>query len=36
MAIGDAVTVLPSGRETRVKDIQVLGESLPARSPSNR
>ncbi|WP_299066275.1 GTP-binding protein [Accumulibacter sp.] len=29
LAIGDAVTVLPSGRETRVKDIQILGESLP-------
>ncbi|WP_291992959.1 GTP-binding protein [Candidatus Accumulibacter sp. ACC003] len=29
LAIGDAVTVLPSGLETRVKDIQVLGESLP-------
>ena len=27
LRIGDAVTVLPSGRETRVKDIQVLGES---------
>jgi len=26
--VGDAVTVLPSGRETRVKDIQVLGASL--------
>ena len=29
LAIGDAVTVLPSGIETRVKDIQILGESLP-------
>ena len=29
LAIGDAVTVLPSGRETRVKDIQILGASLP-------
>jgi sulfate adenylyltransferase subunit 1 len=29
LAIGDAVTVLPSGLETRVKDIQVLAESLP-------
>ncbi|MFZ2853949.1 MAG: GTP-binding protein [Rhodocyclaceae bacterium] len=29
LAIGDAVTVLPSGRETRVKDIQILGQSLP-------
>ncbi|WP_300318779.1 GTP-binding protein [Accumulibacter sp.] len=29
LAIGDAVTVLPSGLETRVRDIQVLGESLP-------
>jgi sulfate adenylyltransferase subunit 1 len=36
LAIGDAVTVLPSGRETRVKDIQVLGESLPAPSPNSR
>ena len=30
LAIGDAVTVLPSGRETRVKDIRVLAESLPS------
>ncbi|WP_434735876.1 sulfate adenylyltransferase subunit 1 [Candidatus Accumulibacter meliphilus] len=29
LAVGDAVTVLPSGLETRVKDIQVLAESLP-------
>ena len=29
LAIGDAVTVLPSGLETRVRDIQVLAESLP-------
>jgi len=29
LAIGDAVTVLPSGIETRVKDIQMLGQSLP-------
>jgi sulfate adenylyltransferase subunit 1 len=29
LAIGDAVTVLPSGIETRVKDIQILGQSLP-------
>ena len=29
LAIGDAVTVLPAGRETRVKDIQILGQSLP-------
>ena len=29
IAIGDAVTVLPSGIETRVKDIQILGQSLP-------
>jgi sulfate adenylyltransferase subunit 1 len=36
LLIGDAVTVLPSGRETRVKDIQVLGESRPRRSPNNR
>ena len=30
LLIGDPVTVLPSGRETRVKDLQVLGESLPS------
>ena len=30
IAIGDAVTVLPSGRETRVKDIQVMGITQPA------
>jgi len=30
LAIGDAVTVLPSGLETRVKDIRVLAESLPS------
>ncbi len=29
VAIGDAVTVLPSGRETRVKDIQINTGSLP-------
>jgi len=29
LAIGDAVTILPTGRETRVKDIQILGQSLP-------
>ena len=29
ISIGDAVTALPSGRETRVKDIQVMGQSLP-------
>ena len=29
LAIGDAVTILPSGLETRVRDIQVLAESLP-------
>ena len=28
--VGDAVTVLPAGRETRVKDIQVMGNSLPS------
>ncbi|MEF8698560.1 MAG: GTP-binding protein [Candidatus Accumulibacter sp. UW26] len=27
LLIGDAVTILPAGRQTRVKDIQVLGES---------
>jgi sulfate adenylyltransferase subunit 1 len=30
IAVGDAVTVLPAGRETRVKDIQVMGNSLPS------
>jgi len=30
IAIGDAVTVLPNGRETRVKDIQVLAQSQPS------
>ena len=30
ITIGDAVTVLPAGRETRVKDIQVMGNSLPS------
>ena len=30
IAVGDAVTVLPGGRTTRVKDIQVGGSSLPA------
>ena len=29
MAVGDAVTILPSGRESRVKDIQVSNQSLP-------
>jgi len=29
IAIGDAVTVLPSGRESRVKDIRILDQSLP-------
>ncbi len=29
IAIGDAVTVLPNGRETRIKDIQVMGVSQP-------
>jgi sulfate adenylyltransferase subunit 1 len=29
LAVGDAVTVLPSGRETWVKDIQVAGVSQP-------
>ena len=28
ISVGDAVTVLPSGRETRVKDIRILDESL--------
>jgi sulfate adenylyltransferase subunit 1 len=30
IAVGDAVTVLPSGRETRVKAIEVMGAPLPA------
>ena len=30
IAVGDAVTVLPNGRETRVKDIQVLAQSQPS------
>ena len=29
IAIGDAVTILPAGRESRIKDIQILGQSLP-------
>ncbi|MRR51009.1 MAG: sulfate adenylyltransferase [Rhodocyclaceae bacterium] len=29
IAVGDEVTVLPSGRSTRVKDIQLYGQSLP-------
>ena len=29
IAVGDAVSILPSGRETRIKDIQVLHESRP-------
>jgi sulfate adenylyltransferase subunit 1 len=36
LCVGDAVTVLPSGRETRVKDIQVLGESLAEPWPNSR
>ena len=28
LAVGDAVTILPAGRETRVKDIQIMGRSL--------
>lgn len=30
LSVGEAVTVLPSGRETRVKDIQIGGASIPA------
>ncbi|MDR1934562.1 MAG: sulfate adenylyltransferase [Candidatus Accumulibacter sp.] len=30
IAVGDAVTVLPSGRQSRVRDIQVLGRTLPS------
>ena len=30
IAIGEAVTVLPSGRESHVKDIRILDQSLPA------
>ncbi len=29
VTLGDAVTVLPSGRETRVRDIQVMAQSVP-------
>ncbi len=29
LAVGEAVTVLPSGRETKVKDIQIGGQSIP-------
>ena len=29
ISIGDAITVLPSGRESRVKDIRILDDSLP-------
>jgi sulfate adenylyltransferase subunit 1 len=29
VAVGDAVTLLPSGRASRVKDIQILGRTLP-------
>ena len=29
IAIGDAVTILPNGRESRVKDIRLLDQSLP-------
>lgn len=29
VAVGDAVTILPGGRTTRVKDIQLAGRSLP-------
>ncbi len=30
IAVGDAVTVLPSGRESRVKDLRILDQSLPS------
>ena len=30
LSVGEAVTVLPSGRETRVKDIQIGSQSIPA------
>ena len=30
LSVGEAVTVLPSGRETKVKDIQIGGQSIPA------
>jgi sulfate adenylyltransferase subunit 1 len=30
LAVGEVVTVLPSGRETKVKDIQIGGQSIPA------
>ena len=29
IAVGDAVTILPTGRTTRIKDIQLAGRSLP-------
>jgi len=29
LSVGEAVTVLPSGRETKVKDIQIGGQSIP-------
>jgi len=33
IAVGDAVEILPAGRATRVKDIQLGGRSLPAAGP---
>ena len=30
ISVGDSVTVLPAGRETRVKDIQVMAQSQPS------
>ncbi len=30
IAVGDTVTVLPSGRESRVKDLRILDQSLPS------
>ena len=32
IAIGDAISVLPSGRTSRIKDIQVMGRSQPSAS----
>jgi sulfate adenylyltransferase subunit 1 len=33
IAVGDAVEILPAGRATRVRDIQLGGRSLPAAGP---
>ena len=36
IAVGDAVTVLPSGRTTRVREIRTLDGALPARAAARR